>query len=39
MRWNYTPLPAAEIEAVRAHAGVSPVLAELLLRDGGGPGG
>ena len=34
MRWNYTPLPAAEIEAVRAHAGVSPVLAELLLRNG-----
>ena len=34
MRWIYTPLPAPDIEAVRAHAGVSAVLAELLLRNG-----
>lgn len=34
MRWTYTPLPAAEIEAISRHAGVSRVLAELLLRNG-----
>ncbi|HWZ96009.1 MAG TPA: single-stranded-DNA-specific exonuclease RecJ [Opitutaceae bacterium] len=32
MHWNYTPLPAAEVEALGRSAGVSPVLAELLLR-------
>jgi single-stranded-DNA-specific exonuclease len=32
MRWTYTPLPAAEVEALGRSAGVSPVLAELLLR-------
>ncbi len=34
MRWNYQPLPAAEIEARRQRTGVSPVLAELLARAG-----
>jgi single-stranded-DNA-specific exonuclease len=34
MPWNYTPLPAAEVEALGRSAGVSPVLAELLLRLG-----
>ena len=34
MRWTYTPLPAAEIEAICSRTGVSPVLAELLLRNG-----
>lgn len=34
MRWTYTPLPAGEIEAISTRAGVSPVLAELLLRNG-----
>ncbi len=38
MRWTYTPLPAEEVEALSRRAGVSPVLAELLLR-GGLPGG
>jgi single-stranded-DNA-specific exonuclease len=32
MHWNYTPLPAAEVGALGRSAGVSPVLAELLLR-------
>lgn len=32
MRWTYTPLPADEVGALSRHAGVSPVLAELLLR-------
>jgi single-stranded-DNA-specific exonuclease len=32
MRWTYTPLPAAKVEALVRSAGVSPVLAELLLR-------
>jgi single-stranded-DNA-specific exonuclease len=32
MRWTYTPLPAAKVEALGRSAGVSPVLAELLLR-------
>lgn len=38
MRWTHTPLPAAEIEALSKRAGVSRVLAELLLRAGLGEG-
>ena len=34
MRWTYTPLPAAEVEAMSHRTGVSRVLAELLLRAG-----
>src|ERR1035437_5222620 len=34
MRWTYTPRPAAEVEALSKHAGVSCVLAEVLLRAG-----
>jgi single-stranded-DNA-specific exonuclease len=34
MRWTHTPLPAEEIEALSKSAGVSRVLAELLLRGG-----
>ncbi len=34
MHWTHTPLLAAEIEAMSRHAGVSRVLAELLLRAG-----
>ena len=34
MRWIHTPHPAAEAEALSKHAGVSRVLAELLLRAG-----
>ena len=34
MRWNYTPLPANEVEALSKRAGVNRVLAELLLRAG-----
>src|SRR6185369_12076499 len=34
MRWTYTPLPAGEVEALSRSAGVSHVLAELLLRGG-----
>ncbi|MEO7412936.1 MAG: single-stranded-DNA-specific exonuclease RecJ [Opitutaceae bacterium] len=34
MRWTHTPLPADEIEALSKTAGVSRVLAELLLRGG-----
>ncbi len=34
MRWTHTPLPAAEVEALSKRAGVSRVLAELLLRAG-----
>ncbi len=34
MRWTHTPLPAAEVETLSKHAGVSRVLAELLLRAG-----
>ncbi|MES1167341.1 MAG: DHH family phosphoesterase, partial [Pseudomonadota bacterium] len=34
MRWTYTPLPAGTVEAMATDAGVSPVLAELLLRAG-----
>ena len=36
MRWIYTPFPAAEVEALSKRAGVSLVLAELLLRSGMG---
>ena len=34
MRWTYTPLPAAEVEALSNITGASRVLAELLLRNG-----
>ncbi len=34
MRWTHTPLPAAEVEALSKCAGVSRVLAELLMRAG-----
>ena len=34
MRWTYTPLPADEVGAIGRQAGVDPVLAELLLRNG-----
>ena len=34
MLWNHSPLPAAEVEAFGRRAGVSRVLAELLLRAG-----
>ncbi len=34
MRWTHTPRPAAEVETLSKHAGVSRVLAELLLRAG-----
>jgi single-stranded-DNA-specific exonuclease len=34
MRWIHTPLPAAQIEALSKRAGVSLVVAELLLRGG-----
>lgn len=34
MRWTHTPLPAHEVEALSKSAGVSRVLAELLLRAG-----
>jgi len=36
MRWVHTPLPLAEVEALSKRAGVSLVLAELLLRGGRG---
>src|SRR5437868_15510850 len=36
MRWTHTPVPAEEAEALSKHAGVSRVLAELLLRAGVG---
>ena len=39
MRWTYTPLPAAEVEALSKRAGVSRVLAELLMRSGFAEGG
>jgi single-stranded-DNA-specific exonuclease len=38
MRWTHTPLPDAEVEALSKRAGVSRVLAELLLRAGLGDG-
>ncbi len=34
MRWLYHPLPADEVETLSRRAGISPVLAELLLRRG-----
>ncbi len=34
MRWTHTPFPAEEVEALSKRAGVSRVLAELLLRAG-----
>ena len=34
MRWTHTPFPAEEVEALSKRAGVSRVLAELLLRTG-----
>ena len=34
MRWTHTPLPVGEVEALSKSAGVSRVLAELLLRGG-----
>lgn len=34
MRWTYTPFPAEEVEALTRAAGVTPVMAELLLRAG-----
>ncbi len=34
MRWTHTPFPADEVEALSKRAGVSRVLAELLLRAG-----
>ncbi len=34
MRWTHTPLPESEVEALSKRAGVSRVLAELLLRAG-----
>ena len=34
MRWTYTPFPAEEVEELCRTAGVSAVLAELLLRAG-----
>jgi len=38
MRWIHTPLPVAAVEALSQEAGVSRVLAELLLRTGLGAG-
>ena len=34
MRWIHTPVPAGEVAELSKHAGVGPVLAELLLRGG-----
>ncbi len=34
MRWTYKPSPAEEVGALSKHTGVSPVIAELLLRNG-----
>jgi single-stranded-DNA-specific exonuclease len=34
MRWTYTPFPAAEVGAMSQATGTSPVLAELLVRNG-----
>lgn len=36
MRWTYQPLPAGQVEALSQQTGVSPVMAELLLRNGHG---
>jgi single-stranded-DNA-specific exonuclease len=38
MRWTHTPLPDGEVEALSKRAGISRVLAELLLRAGLGEG-
>ncbi len=38
MRWTHTPLPDGEVEALSKRAGISRVLAELLLRAGLGAG-
>ena len=34
MRWIYTPLPVEKIGELSRNAGISPVLAELVLRTG-----
>ncbi len=34
MRWTYQPPPAGQVEALSQQAGVNPVLAEVLLRNG-----
>jgi single-stranded-DNA-specific exonuclease len=34
MRWIHTPLPVAAIDELSRNAGISPVLAELMLRNG-----
>jgi single-stranded-DNA-specific exonuclease len=34
MRWTYQPLPADEVGALSRQAGIDPVLAELLVRNG-----
>ncbi|MET0263835.1 MAG: single-stranded-DNA-specific exonuclease RecJ [Rariglobus sp.] len=34
MRWTYKPSPAEQVEALSRHTGVTPVVAELLLRNG-----
>jgi single-stranded-DNA-specific exonuclease len=34
MRWNYTPVPPASVAALAATLGTTPVVAELLLRNG-----
>jgi single-stranded-DNA-specific exonuclease len=39
MLWTFQPFPADEVGALSRHAGVSPVLAELLLRQGLGDAG
>lgn len=36
MRWNYTPVHAASVEELARHLGASPIVAELLLRNGQG---
>jgi single-stranded-DNA-specific exonuclease len=36
MQWIYTPVPAAEAEELSRRAGVGPVVAELLVRNGHG---
>jgi single-stranded-DNA-specific exonuclease len=34
MRWKYTPVPAASVEALARSLGTSPIVAELLVRNG-----
>ena len=36
MRWNYTPVHAASVEELARRLGASPIVAELLLRNGQG---